>query len=235
MKELNLDRVNLGRTVGAALIPPVSLVVGAWLMTLTDNVWNKVVFMIVISVINLSVALALYGRVLKTAWPKFRVHIWRNLLLAIAGAALTYVVIGLVRSGLGLAGLNFGMAQTGNVLAFSTMEQATLGLGAAISPLLAPFTEEIIFRHALFFQFNRNKVGLCAMFVVSSVAFGLVHWNNFHGDIVAMVPYMAAGAWFALIYFWSKNIWQNIATHFFFDFVQVISAVVLFFVALFNN
>lgn len=235
MQELKVDRVSPARTIGAALIPPISLAVGAWLMTLTDSVWVKMAFMILISVVNLAVALALYGHVLKAAWPKFRAHIWRNLLIAVVSAALTHVLIGLVRSGLSVMGMKSGLGSAGDVLAYSMMPQATLGLGAAISPLLAPFTEEIVFRHALFFQFNRSKVGLWVMFIVSSVAFGLAHWNNFHGDVVAMIPYMVAGAWFALIYFWSKNIWQNIATHFFFDFVQVAAAIAVFVMVLVNH
>jgi membrane protease YdiL (CAAX protease family) len=72
------------------------------------------------------------------------------------------------------------------------------------------------------------------MFVLSAILFGLVHWNNFDGNIVAMIPYMAVGAWYALIYYWSRNIWQNILTHFLFDFIQFLSALLLFILAFFG-
>lgn len=106
-----------------------------------------------------------------------------------------------------------------------SIQMASMGLVASLTTLMAPFTEEIIFRHALFFQWKNNKVLMWVMFFVSSIAFGLIHWNNFNGDVVQMIPYMVVGAWFALIYFWSKNIWQNIMTHFLFDFVQFASAI----------
>ena len=70
------------------------------------------------------------------------------------------------------------------------------------------------------------------MFLLSSFLFGLAHWNNFNGDIFKMIPYMVVGAWFAIIYYKSKNIWQNIMTHFFFDFLQVIAAVVVLILSL---
>ncbi|MFV5770202.1 CPBP family intramembrane glutamic endopeptidase [Pediococcus acidilactici] len=70
------------------------------------------------------------------------------------------------------------------------------------------------------------------MFILSSVLFGLIHWNNFNGDLLQMIPYMFVGAGFAVIYYKSQNIWQNIMTHFFFDFIQVLAAGVMLIVSL---
>ncbi|WP_235016932.1 type II CAAX prenyl endopeptidase Rce1 family protein [Pediococcus acidilactici] len=39
------------------------------------------------------------------------------------------------------------------------------------------------------------------MFILSSVLFGLIHWNNFNGDLLQMIPYMFVGAGFAVIYY----------------------------------
>lgn len=55
---------------------------------------------------------------------------------------------------------------------------------------------------------------------------------NFDGNVIAMIPYMLVGAWYALIYFFSKNIWQNILTHFLFDVIQFLGALLVFVVAL---
>lgn len=70
------------------------------------------------------------------------------------------------------------------------------------------------------------------MFFVSSIAFGLVHWNNFQGDIMQMIPYMFIGAFFATIYYFTRNIWQNIITHFMFNFLQFGAAIFLLIVAI---
>ncbi len=99
---------------------------------------------------------------------------------------------------------------------------------ANLTTLMAPFSEEIVFRHVLFYQFKKYKILFYIMFVLSSVAFGLIHWNNFNGNVYLMIPYMCIGLVLALIYWLGRNIWFNIFTHFFFDFGQFLAALLLF-------
>ncbi|MDR3151145.1 MAG: CPBP family intramembrane metalloprotease [Candidatus Peribacteria bacterium] len=44
--------------------------------------------------------------------------------------------------------------------------------------------------------------------------FGIVHLNNFGGSLLLTVPFMVTGVYFALIYYFTKNIWYSISIHF---------------------
>lgn len=231
MKTARIDPI---KTLIAILIVPVSLFVGGRIDPYIQGTLNKIILAIVIALVNFFIALYLYGDVLKSEWPLFKKHFWRNLLIAVVCMIACYFVLGITRSLLQTMHMLPKASAMGasQLLLSSQLTSATYGLIGSIPALLAPFTEEIIFRHVLFFQFNKNKFFMFIMFFVSSIAFGLAHWNNFNGQIIAMIPYMAVGAWFALIYFVSKNIWQNIVTHFLFDFVQVAAGILVFVVAL---
>ncbi|GEP20015.1 CPBP family intramembrane glutamic endopeptidase [Pediococcus argentinicus] len=220
-------KVSAPKTIIAILIPLLELGIGSFIARLVhNNQWLLVILNVLVFFVGFITAIILFKDVLRDDWKIWKQHIWRNLGLALLGMILTYVILSLVR--MGMKPFVAGAAVNTSLLSIQT---ASMGLVASLTTLMAPFTEEIVFRHALFFQWKNNKVLMWIMFFVSSVAFGLVHWNNFNGDVVQMIPYMVVGAWFALIYYFSKNIWQNIMTHFLFDFVQFASAVLLLVVA----
>jgi membrane protease YdiL (CAAX protease family) len=81
-------------------------------------------------------------------------------------------------------------------------------------PLLAPFLEEIVFRYVLFFKFIKYKFIAPILFIISSILFWVVHFNNFDGNLFLTIPFMVTGAYFALIYYFTKNIWYSISVHF---------------------
>lgn len=212
------------KTILAILIPILELVLGS-LVSKIQGTWAKILLTDLVFLIGMLVLLGLYGGVLKKDWPKFKAHIWRNLLLAILGMIVLYGVLAAVRN---IPGLNPKAATLSmDVLSLQVSQTSLITLVGSLTTLMAPFSEEIVFRHVLFYQWRGRKALTGILFCVSAIAFGLVHWQNFNGDIRAMVPYMAVGAVFNLIYLWSKNIWQSIATHFFFDFLSVLGAIAL--------
>lgn len=234
---MQMTKISVKRTLIALLIPIASLLIGDFLGQYLPSQAGKLILVDVISLLAFGVSLALYGNVLQNDWQQFKTHFWRNLLFALGGMLVSYLLLSVTRNALALAGLSaeISLWTPRSPLMVSQLTNATYGLIGTIPILLAPFTEEIVFRHALFFQFKGRKWLTGFMFVLSAIAFGLAHWNNFSGHIIAMIPYMVVGAWFALLYWWSKNIWQNIATHFLFDFVQVLAAIFVFIMALISG
>lgn len=113
------------------------------------------------------------------------------------------------------------------------MQEVTGGLPygifliAAATPILAPLTEEVVFRHVLFYKF-KNKLPLrVIMCLFSAFLFGAIHISNFGGELFLTVPYMVVGLVYNLIYYFSKNIWASITVHFMFNAVQSVIPVLI--------
>lgn len=164
----------------------------------------------------------MYRDVLKADWKVYWKHIWRNLVLALIAWAIIKV---------GLEGIRWAMTQVGLSVSAVIMPASTsindiktIQIVSSLAPLLAPFSEEIMFRGTLFYQWTNSKIAGPIMFIVSSISFGLVHWNSFNGQIISMIPYMFMGAFFAFIYWKSGNIWHNIMAHLFFNSYPILMA-----------
>lgn len=221
--------INKNKLIIAISIPLLELIIGGTVVNLIPSMFGKILFTDLIFFIGFLVAILLYKDVLKRDWPRFKQHLWRNLIFAVLGVVAAHLLISITRSGLNLF-LSASLSPE-TLLSFAVSAPA-LGFLGSLTALMAPFTEEIIFRHALFYQWRNRGLTTWLMFILSSVLFGLVHWNNFNGDLLQMIPYMFVGTGFALIYYKSQNIWQNIMTHFFFDFIQVLGAGVVLIVSL---
>lgn len=215
------------KTLVAIAIPLVELGLGAVVADITTNKWLRVILVDLIFFAGLCLAVYLYHDVLVSHWRRFKTHVGMGLLVAIGGVLLAYLVLAAVRQTLQY----MGVASSGAVNVLS-IQSAGMALVASLTTLMAPFAEEIVFRHALFYQWRGRGALTWLMLIVSSIAFGLVHWNNFHGQLIQMIPYMCVGALFGLIYYFSRNIWQVILTHFLFDIIQVIAVVAMFIVAI---
>jgi membrane protease YdiL (CAAX protease family) len=156
----------------------------------------------------------LYHSLLTEHWKRFTKQLWLKLLCCVAGAALMYFALSGVRS---LAGI----AQSADI-----MQSITDGLPygifllASFTPVLAPVTEEVVFRHVLFGKFWEHKIWLVIMCLVSAFLFGTVHLGNFGGRLWLTTPYMAIGLLYNLIYYFSKNIWYSVIIHLMFNFAQ---------------
>lgn len=78
--------------------------------------------------------------------------------------------------------------------------------------ILAPFTEEIIFRKALRKIFNNNLIFI----IISGILFGLVHnlTDLSNGQILYMIPYGTFGVIFAYMYVKTNSIFVPMTFHF---------------------
>ncbi|MFC4771997.1 CPBP family intramembrane glutamic endopeptidase [Enterococcus hermanniensis] len=228
MSEIKISKT---KSLIAILIPIVELLIGDLITPHIAGQWGKVLFTVVLFFVGFCVAIYLYYDVLKKDGQIFKQHLWRNLLLAVLGVLFSYIILALVRQGLSLLQVSSPDPET----SLLSIQTASLGLVGSLTALMAPFSEEIIFRHVLFYQWRNRGIVTWLMFILSSVLFGLAHWNNFDGQLIQMIPYMFIGAWFALIYYFSKNIWQNIMTHFFFDCLQFLAAIIVLIVSFFQG
>jgi membrane protease YdiL (CAAX protease family) len=87
----------------------------------------------------------------------------------------------------------------------------------SLPPIIAPFLEELTFRHLLFYKFHKVKILYFVFFIVSSFLFGAMHLNNFQGDFLLTIPYMLVAVFLALVYAKTKNIWYPLGIHFVFN------------------
>ncbi|MFZ2589020.1 CPBP family intramembrane glutamic endopeptidase, partial [Paucilactobacillus nenjiangensis] len=86
-----------------------------------------------------------------------------------------------------------------------------------------------------FYQFKGRGAVTVLMFFFSAIFFGLIHWNNFNGNVVEMIPYMMMGAWFSLLYLYSKNIWVSITTHFLFDVMTPVASIFMLIITIIQH
>lgn len=167
-----------------------------------------------LKVLSLFLIVFLNHDLLMENWKRFTERLWLKLIFCVAGAASMYLVLSGIRS---LA----GMAQSAEA-----MKAITGGLPYGVflllsfTPVLAPVTEEVVFRHVLFYKFRARISWRSIMCLVSSFLFGAVHLGNFGGNLWLTVPYMVIGLLYNLIYYFSKNIWTSITIHLFFNFAQ---------------
>ncbi len=183
-----------------------------------------------IILLNAFVVLYAYRGLLAADWHAFRKRKWTKWLIIIATFIVVTAVVSLFRR------LSSGATEVVEEAAIDTMQQEgdvksistyafILSLVAMLIPLLSSVTEEVMFRHVLMFKHSRSKTVLYIMWVLSSIAFGLVHFESL-GSVAAAVPYIFAGLTFGALYIWQKNIWYNIFAHMIFNGVNV--AIALF-------
>ncbi|KRM11626.1 CPBP family glutamic-type intramembrane protease [Paucilactobacillus suebicus] len=228
------NKISPIKTIIAIILPPLELALGAVLINPGQSKAAKAVIAVGMAFIVFLVAIFMYKDVLKRDWVEYKRHLIRNFFLNILGVILAYVILAVVR--IGMRSVLGASAMPNDSMTMLSIQTAAVTTFASLTVLMAPFTEEIIFRHVLFCQWrNRNGLLTVVMLFVSSIAFGLVHWNNFNGDVTQMVPYMVIGAFFALIYYFTKNIWQNIMTHFWFDFLQFAASLFLLIFAIIQH
>ncbi len=200
----------------ALLVIPLELTIG-WLLgktSLTDNLIFASLLPLLLKAVSMLVIILLYHKLLAEDWRLFRKRLWLKLLICAAMAVCMTFVLSGVR---GLV----GVAQSAEALdAVTGGVPFGLFLLAAFTPVMAPVTEEIVFRHVLFYKF-RERTALCfLMCVVSSFLFGAIHYNNFGGNLLLTVPYMVIACLYNLLYLFTKNIWTSTMTHLIFNFAQ---------------
>jgi CAAX protease family protein len=92
----------------------------------------------------------------------------------------------------------------------------TLALAGVFSILVAPITEELFFRGFLLGGI-KQRFGLAAGIVGSSLVFGLVH-----GQLGLIIPFSLVGGYLALIYLYTRSLWSSIACHLTFNGLSIL-------------
>ncbi|WP_180172324.1 CPBP family intramembrane glutamic endopeptidase [Acinetobacter sp. YH12023] len=165
----------------------------------------------------------LYKTMLYTHWQKYKQAFWRSSLLVVVGAVVLQVVISFIRSLLPV-GESIEKESTidPNTIAFFSLLIISLG------PLFTALLEDIIFRYTLLQKlFVQPWLWRVILVLLNSILFGLIHYHNFDGDLIATISFMAAGLFLNLIYLWTRNIWHVLLIHFVNNAVLSLGGVIL--------
>ena len=133
--------------------------------------------------------------------------IWRSVLIALAGILMAQAgaaAIALIQTEL----VGIEATEQGSILELvergDPTELLVLGISAIV---LAPLTEELLFRHMFFRRLVHNS-GPALAFGLSAVAFSLFHFNW-----SGLVIYVWLGLVFATTYWLSGRVWVAMLTH----------------------
>ncbi|WP_180128591.1 MULTISPECIES: CPBP family intramembrane glutamic endopeptidase [unclassified Acinetobacter] len=165
----------------------------------------------------------LYKTMLYTHWQKYKQAFWRSSLLVVVGAVALQVVISFTRSLLPV-GESIEKESTidPNTIAFFSLLIISLG------PLFTALLEDIIFRYTLLQKlFIQPWLWRVILVLLNSILFGLIHYHNFDGDLIATISFMVAGLFLNLIYLWTRNIWHVLLIHFVNNAVLSLGGVIL--------
>ena len=165
----------------------------------------------------------LYKMMLYTHWQKYKQAFWRSSLLVVVGAVVLQVVISFTRSLLPV-GESIEKESTidPNTIAFFSLLIISLG------PLFTALLEDIIFRYTLLQKlFVQPWLWRVILVLLNSILFGLIHYHNFDGDLIATISFMVAGLFLNLIYLWTRNIWHVLLIHFVNNAVLSLGGVIL--------
>ncbi|AEV95784.1 CPBP family intramembrane glutamic endopeptidase [Pediococcus claussenii] len=176
-----------------------------------------------VAVIAFIVVLGVRGKFLKEEWVKFREHLGRNLLYVILVIAVFELVQEVV---------NKAFTPGSVSLVPGSPEFRFAVLLSFFVPLMAPFTEEVVFRYELFYKFVKSGRGtFILMAVVSSLLFGLAHFIS--GDqLSSMIALGITGLALTGIYYKTKNIWVTLLGHFIWNFLFAIPTLAVVFLNL---
>lgn len=179
-----------------------------------DTVFRGILFVIVC---------VLYKSMLLEHWQKYKQAFWRSSLLVLIGAVMLQVVISLTRSFLPTG------ASAGNENQLDSSQIAFISLLLiSLGPLFTALLEDIIFRYTLLQKlFVKPWLWRVVLVLLNSILFGLIHYYNFDGNVIATISFMAAGLFLNLIYLWTRNIWHVLLIHFVNNAVLSLGALIL--------
>lgn len=162
----------------------------------------------VLLLVGFLLMLDLFHDFLQEQWRLYRHQLFFKLLLAIFLVAGAFLILWLVRRLISSQLLLSTSSTSGSSQSLSPGWM----LLAAVTPFIAPFTEELYFRYLLLGKFS-TKILRAIMLFVQAILFGFVYGNNFNSNVYTMIPYMVLGAYLGIIYLLSKNIWSSIIVH----------------------
>ena len=150
----------------------------------------------------------LYFPLLKLHWSKFKQGKWFSYMLVILGAIVLQIVISITQSLLPASENSSSVDKSTELVVNGTV------FLISFTPLFTALIEDFVFRYTLLHKlFVPNKVWRLTLILLNSILFGLVHYNNFEGNILATTTFMSAGLFLNLIYIWTRNIWHVLLIH----------------------
>lgn len=165
------------------------------------------------------------GRFLRVQWREFRSRRKIKYVVVGVGFLLSHLIIYLVKYLLPSSDL-----QAEEVIPYTNPALSSLKLlmGAAVLPLLAPFFEELVFRYSLFKNLATSNFKMILAALLSSLLFGLIHYNNFNGSVIRTIPYMVVGLFYCWVYYRYKNIFYTILMHLLVNWINLLLGVIGF-------
>jgi membrane protease YdiL (CAAX protease family) len=213
MKTINWTK----RDFIALILIPVQFFV-AWALAFIQVPYMQYVAVFAIGLLSVYLLTKIYGTTLKNDWADYRKKIWLKILISVVGAGCIVAILAVVRL---LMSQFMPAASTSDVSEGGAISMPfAIILIASVIPLINAFQEEIIFRHVLFYKLRGARYITVIFFIVSAFLFGLVHLNNFNGNLIATIPYMTIAMFFNLVYLFTKNIWYSLGIHLAFNFVM---------------
>lgn len=207
----------------ALLVIPLELLIGNYLGVmpfLKGEPLRLLLASTLLFVAGFLILTGLYRRELREAWRKYKQHLLVNLLLAAGLVVGAILLLSFVRGAIPQDLLTKTTAAAkDNAVGQDSFVGNTLLLAmflGALPSFLSPFSEELVFRFLMVGK-ARNLVLRFVMLFVQAALFGLIHLNNFGGNVYATIPYMAVGLYFGLIYLVYRNIWGSIMVHWIFN------------------
>ena len=183
-------------------------------VALGDSIFRGILFIIVCW---------LYKTMLYEHWQKFKNAFWPSWLLVFIGAVLLQVIVSVTRQFLptGTVSEDKNSLDPQNIAFISLL---IIGLG----PLFTALLEDIIFRYTLLHKlFIQSWLWRVILVILNSILFGLIHYHNFDGNLIATISFMTAGLFLNLIYLWTRNIWHVLLIHFLNNAVLSLGGIIL--------
>ncbi|WP_345989996.1 type II CAAX endopeptidase family protein [Chryseobacterium sp. Chry.R1] len=151
----------------------------------------------------------IYGKMLKEHWKKFNFAKVQSWAVVIIGAIVFQILITYTRYFLPLYDVK-EILQKENETDVITFPIILCSFG----PVLTAFIEDIIFKYTLLYKlFIKNNIIRFLVVTLNSILFGLVHYYNFDGNLLATIRFMVAGLFLNLIFLWTRNIWHALLIH----------------------
>ena len=152
--------------------------------------------------------IVLYQDMLAHHWQHFKAGGWRSWALVFSGAIGLQLCISIVKTYLPATAV-LGAAEP-------DIDLPSLGLMLLLGfgPVLTALIEDIVFRYTLLHKlFTPHRLWRVAVLLGNSVLFGLLHYHNVGGHLLATISFMAAGLYLNLIYVWTRNLWHVLLIH----------------------
>lgn len=206
----------------ALLVIPIEMILGNYLgyiPGLKGNAFMLNLASTLIFVAGFLTLITIYRSELKEAWGKYRQKLWLKLLLSVVLVVGAVFLLQFVRGMIPADLMTVKSAASEEAVSTAAMTGGTLMLATFIGALpsfISPFSEELVFRYLMIGK-AKNVLLRLVMLLVQAVLFGLIHINNFGGNIYATIPYMAVGLYFGIIYLVFRNIWGSIMVHWIFN------------------